>query len=357
MAEKRRRADDDVAAWISRTIVNRALATREALLSSDAANDPRFRQSGASGSSALLRIRSVMCAPLLDSSGWALGVLQLDTLDQRTPFSAADLELLVTVTRLASVAIENARLHEDAVKKQALDRDLSIAQDVQRRLLPKGPPRIPGYEFFYFYEAAEQVGGDYFDLIRLADDRLAIVLADVAGKGIPAALLMTRLAIESRHLLVSQAKPAAALDNLNAGWDEGFVTMTVAVLDPLRHEIQLVNAGNLPPFMRKQDGNVEQIGTACTGLPIGVSPDFKYESLRFSLSPGDMVVMLTDGLSEAMNFANELYGIDRLRGQLMTSAKSVIDLGSHLLDDVRAFAGERPQADDMCLVCFGRAGD
>ncbi|HEV3340703.1 MAG TPA: SpoIIE family protein phosphatase [Pirellulales bacterium] len=354
MAEKHRHPDDDVSAWLSRTLVSRAMASREAILSSDAANDPRFRQGDLRMSSALLRIRSVVCAPLVDSQGKALGVLQLDTLDQRTPFDQPDLELLATVARLAAIAIENARLHETAMKKRAMDHDLSIARDVQHRFLPKKAPELAGYEFFHFYEAAEQLGGDYFDYIWLPGDRLAVVLADVSGKGIPAALLMARLAAETRYLLVGQPDPAVAFDRLCAGWDDGFVTMTVAILDGANHEVQFVNAGNLPPMLRHAEGRVEQLGEEHTCLPLGVSPDFKYESFKVSLAPGESIVMLTDGISEAMNDDNELYGIGRLQDQLFRGAAGVAELGSQLLADVKEFVGERSQADDMCLVCFGR---
>jgi sigma-B regulation protein RsbU (phosphoserine phosphatase) len=168
---------------------------------------------------------------------------------------------------------------------------------------------------------------------------------------------MARLAVEARHLLASQTDLAAALDQLNIGWDEGFVTMTVAVLDEANHEIRLVNAGNLSPFVRKADGSVEQIGAEHTGLPVGVSPDFKYESFTYSLEPGDAVVMLTDGLSEAMNGEGQLYGSERLRAQLLQYVAEVKELGAGLLANVQEFAGDRPQADDMCLVCFQRTGE
>jgi sigma-B regulation protein RsbU (phosphoserine phosphatase) len=348
MAEKHRRADDDVSAWLSRTLVSRAMTSREAILSCDAANDPRFRQSEVSLSSALMRIRSVVCAPLVDSKGKALGVLQLDTLDQRTPFNQADLELLATVARLAAIAIENARLHETALKKQA------IARNVQHRFLPKKAPELADYEFFHFYEAAEQLGGDYFDYLWLPGDRLAVVLADVSGKGIPAALLMVKLAAETRYALAGEVDPAVAFDRLCAGWEEGFVTMTVAIVDGTNHEVQFVNAGNLPPMLRHADGRIEQLGEEHTCLPLGVSPDFKYESFKVPLAPGESVVMLTDGISEAMNDENELYGHDRLRAQLSRGAGNVAELGGQLLSDVKEFVGDRAQADDMCLVCFGR---
>lgn len=354
MAEKHRRPSDDVADWISRTLVDRAMSTREAILSSDAANDPRFRDSAANRSSVLLRIRSVACVPLIDSRGKALGVVQLDTQDNRTPFDQKDLDLLVTVARLAAFAIENARLHEVELKKRSLDRDLAIAHEVQRRFLPQRPPEIKGYQFFQFYEAAEQLGGDYFDFIDLPDGRLAVVLADVAGKGVPAALLMARLAAETRYLLVTENDPATAFDRLSAGWSEGFVTMTVAVVDHQKHALRIVNAGNLSPLLRRADGGVEQIGEEHTGLPLGVSPDFNYELFTHTLAPGDTIVLLTDGLSEAMNADNELYGLDRLKKQLTRNAGNAAEIGERLLADVRAFLGDRPQADDMCLVCFGR---
>jgi serine phosphatase RsbU (regulator of sigma subunit) len=349
-AEKHRTAEITAPAKISRTIVDAAMRSAEAILSADVASDPRF---DSSMSSTVLQIRSMMCVPIIDAKGNALGAIQIDSCDQRTPFVHDDLEVLASVASLAAVAVENTQLHETAVRRQALDRDLTLAHDVQRRFLPKQPPSYPGYEFFHFYQAANQVGGDCFDYLPLPDDRLAVFVADVAGKGIPAALLMAKLSADVRYSIVGQADPAAVVTALNSRWEERFVTMTVAVIDLVLHRVQIVNAGHLAPFVRRTDGLVEQLGFEATGLPVGVSPDFEYQSFTIELAPGDALVMFTDGINEAMNSANALYGLERLAQQLR-EANGPRQIGERILADVGAFVGNQPQHDDMCLLCFGR---
>ena len=197
-AFRQRREDDDENVRISRTIVNKAMNDKEAILSHDAATDKRF---DTSQSIADFRIRSMMCAPLVSSEGQALGVIQIDTMDQRTQFTQDDLDVLAAVACQAAVSVENAQLHGAALKRQALERDLTLAHTVQRGFLPSQPPKIAGYEFFDFYEPANQVGGDYFDYIPLPGNRLGVIAADVAGKGIAAALLMAKLSAEHREIL------------------------------------------------------------------------------------------------------------------------------------------------------------
>src|SRR5690606_10392806 len=153
-----------------------------AILSDDAESDERF---GSSESIGLARIRSVMCAPLLDRKGKVIGVLQLDAFGQPNRFAAEDLDLLANTAQLVAFAVENSQLHEALV-------DLQVARKIQRSLLPRATPNHEEYEFYDFYMPAKQVGGDYYDYVELPDDRLAIVLADVSGKGVGAALLVAK---------------------------------------------------------------------------------------------------------------------------------------------------------------------
>ncbi len=355
-AIKYRRADMEDRVRISRTIIRQAMDSKEAILSADAATDMRFESSQ---SIADLRIRSVMCAPLIDNEGNALGVIQIDTLDQRHRFQKDDLDVLVSIASQAATAVDNAQMHESALKRQSLDRDLELAHKVQRGLLPAHPPVVANYHFFDFYEPANQVGGDYYDYVELPDSRLAVVLGDVSGKGVSAALLMAKLSGEVRYCLASEATPAAAMDRINAafcrsGWDDRFVTFVLAVVDPIKHEVTLVNAGHMPPLLRHSDGRVELIGDEDAGVPLGIDNDTAYMQTTRKLAVGDSVTMFTDGLSEAMNAEGDLYGMDRLWRQVGSEASSVSLLGRHLLDDVRRFVGGRPQSDDMCLACFGR---
>jgi phosphoserine phosphatase RsbU/P len=355
-AIKCRRADMEDRVRISRTIVNQAMDTKQALLSADAANDIRFESSQ---SIADLRIRSVMCAPLINGEGSALGVIQVDTTDQRQRFQNGDLDVLASIAAQAAIAVDNAQMHETALKRKSLELELELAHKVQRGLLPAAPPRVADYHFFDFYESAQQVGGDYYDYIELADDRLAVVLADVSGKGVSAALLMAKLSGDVRYCLASEAAPADAMNRINAalaraGWDDRFVTFVLAVLDRRRHQVTIVNAGHMAPLLRHSAGQVEEIGEEETGLPLGIDADYAYQQSSRQLAPGDSLTMFTDGISEAMNGAGELYGLERLRTQLAAEAANVSGVGRQVLDDVRRFVGGQAQSDDMCLVSFGR---
>jgi serine phosphatase RsbU (regulator of sigma subunit)/pSer/pThr/pTyr-binding forkhead associated (FHA) protein len=355
-AVKHRRPGAEESVRVSRTIVNQAMNSKEAILSADAASDARFDMSQ---SIADFRIRSLMCAPLIDSEDRALGVIQIDSLDQRSRFRQDDLEVLASVARQAAIVIENANLHEAALHQQRIARDLELAHQVQRGILPSGPPSIAGYEFYDFYESAAQLGGDYYDYIELPGRRLAVVVADVAGKGIPAALLMARFSADVRYCLAAEPDPARAVSRLNAviassGWQDRFVTCAVAVLDLATHEVALVNAGHLPPLVRHGDRQVEQFGEAQAGIPLGIAADYEYQKAQLVLAPGEMIALYTDGLSEAMNGQGELFGIHRLRSQFGSSAESLPAVGRQLLDGVRQFVGQHPQSDDICLVAFGR---
>lgn len=356
-AMKLRRGESEDTIRISRTIVRKAMEGKEAILSADAASDARF---DSSQSIADFRIRSMMCAPLLTGEGRAMGVIQIDTLDQRTPFSEEDLELLASVASQAAAAVENAQLHDAALRQKALERDLELAHTVQQGFLPHESPQVAGYEFFDFYEPANQVGGDYFDYIRLPHNRLAIVVADVSGKGMPAALLMAKLSAEVKYALVSGAGPAEALFKLNSqfaqtSWADRFVTMAIAVLDLERHEVQIANAGHLPPYLRRGDAQVEPVGVDQISVPLGVIDELCCEQVTLPLGIGDSMVMFTDGISEAMNMNNDLYGLARISEQVAMPTTSVRQLGDQLLKDVKRFVGKRSQSDDMCLLCLGRA--
>ncbi len=355
-AVKFRRPDDEDQIRVSRTIVNQVMKTQEAMLSADAASDSRF---DTSQSIADLRIRSMICAPLVDSDGNSLGVIQIDAQDSRHRFQKEDLDVLASIASQAAIAVDNAQLHETSLKQQAMQRDLELAHKVQQGLLPSAPPTLGGYHFFDFYEPANQVGGDYYDYVELSRHRLAVVLGDVSGKGVSAALLMAKLSGEVRFCLASEPTPAAAVSRINSsfsrsGWQDRFVTFVLAVLDAEHDELTIVNAGHMAPLLRHSEGVVEEIGDEQAGLPLGVDADYQYDQYTRKIVPGDFLALFTDGISEAMNDAGDLYGLERLRQLMSQQAANVDELGRFILDDVKRFVGGRPQSDDMCLACFGR---
>ena len=355
-AIKYRRSEDTQSVKISRTIINSVMTSKQAVLSADAASDERFDMAE---SIVNFRIRSMMCAPLITGEGNALGVIQIDTLDSRSRFNREDLDVLASVACQAAFAVENAQLHETALRDQAIKRKLAVAHEVQRGFLPAESPNLPGYDFFEFYESAHALGGDYYDYVPLSGGRLAVVLGDVSGKGISASLLMAKLSAEARYCLASEPVPADAITKLNrvfcgSGWEDRFVTLVLAVLDPVAHQATIVNAGHMPPLLHRSKDSIQPVGEEISHLPLGVDPQTAYEQCSIPLQPGDSLILYTDGITEAMNAGDELYTHQRLMTRLATDSDSVAMLGRRILDDVRSFVGSRQQSDDMCLVCVGR---
>jgi sigma-B regulation protein RsbU (phosphoserine phosphatase) len=341
---------------ISRTIVKEVVRSKQAILSADAAADARFELSE---SVADFRIRSMMCAPLIDSDSEVMGAIQVDTLDQRNRFRQEDLEVLVSVASQAAVAIDNAKLHEAALQQRALARDLELAREVQKGFLPDRPPLLAGYDFFDYYQPANHVGGDYYDYIPLPDNRLGIVVADVVGHGVAAALLMSKLSASVRFSLAMESEPALALTRLNRTlspetFDGRFVTLVMVVLNSQSHEITLVNAGHMAPLLRRANGTITDLGSGKSGMPLMVEEAYEYQQYIDQLQPGDTLVLFTDGITEATNQNDELYGTARLREQVRTAAPPQV--GQQVIADVERFMGERAAKDDMCLVCCGRMG-
>ena len=341
---------------LSRSLMERVMQSRQALLSADVAADSGI---DVRDSVADCGIRSVMCVPFRRADGDVLGVLQLDRRDTRTPFRRHDLDLLAGVAAQVTLAIEQAQAHEERLSREQLRRDLELANRVQQALLPSRPPEIPGYESFDYYEPARQISGDFFSYVPLPGGRTAVVLADVSGKGMSAALVMAALAADVRYCLASESDVATAVGRMNesfcrSGWDDRFATLVVAVLDPATHRLSLVNAGHMPPLLRTAAGDVEAIGVEATGLPVGVDPEQVYQATDVGFPAGATLVCYTDGISEALDHAQRPYGIERLI-RVVAAVEAAGDAGSRILADVERHAAGQVRSDDICLVCLSRA--
>jgi phosphoserine phosphatase RsbU/P len=337
---------------LSRALIRHVLSKREAVLWED-----QSQGSVASRSLADLQIRSLMCAPLLDGDGNPFGIVQIDTDDPMQGFTSDDLEVLVGAVSQAAVSVRFARLHEEAMHRQALERDLELARRVQLGLLPESYPDCEGFEFFAYYRAAYDVGGDYYDFIELPHDRLALVVADAAGKGVSAALMMAKLSGELKYHLSCEA-PGAALalmnDGLCAGNTGRFVTLLAAILDRRSSTLTLVNAGHPAPLRRSANGLVEVVGEPARGPALGIIPGSKYVETRTAIEPGDVWLAYTDGFTEAINSRGELFGVKNLRERLGLAPGVVREASDRVVREVQAFLGDQPQSDDMCLVGWGQ---
>lgn len=357
-ATKHRRATDDETVKVSRTILRTVLEQKTGVLSADATSDARFE---ASESISNLTIRSMMCVPMLNLEGEPIGVISIDTQNPFNQFKEEDLDLLVAVAGQAAMSYESARLVVTAIEKQKQDREMGIAMDVQRALLPTAMPKPIPWEFFASYDTAQAVGGDYFDCMVLPDGKkVCFAFGDVAGKGVPASLVMSKIStvVTITMNFVTDVLEAACRinDQMCTKAVEGrFVTFIIGIIDPETGDLEFVNAGHMPLMIRKLDGTIEEVGEEAVGVPLGVMEGYPFEAVKRRIEPGETIVLYTDGVSEAMNPNSDLYGMDRLRELVHTSsAGKAEELGKTILADVRKFASGRDQNDDITIMVIGR---
>ncbi len=347
----------------SRTLVKKCLDSMQSYLIKDASSDAAL---GSAQSIAEFRIRSVMCVPLASADGKPLGAILMDTQDISKSFSEEDLKLLTIVANLASVAVEKAHLVTTLLRQEKTEREIELAKQVQLGFLPQKEPVVPGYEVFGFYSAAQTVGGDYYDYITLPDGRLAVVVGDVAGKGVPASLLMAKLSAEVRFCLLTQPDPAKAVSLLSnqlvrGGIGDRFVTLAAVILNPITHEVTVVNAGHMMPlrYCPTAAACEDCASNDATGVPLGIMEDFEYEAVTVTLAAGQSLTIFTDGVTDQMNPAGVTFEMVGVLAAVHTDAADGGDLGPRelgkkIIAAVRKHAAGRPQNDDIALVSFGR---
>ncbi len=349
--------EDEVPTSISRSIVDHVLGQKKAVLSQDAGEDKNLPTSASISD---LKIRSVMCVPLLTPDNKALGILQLDTSDRRQ-FNEDDLDVLAAVASQAAISIQNASMLESLLVRERLNRDLKLAEQVQKKFLPHVVPSVPGYEFFVHYQPTYEVGGDYYDFVPLAADRMAIALGDVSGKGVAAAFMMAKFSGDTRTSILTENAPAPTATRLNsllcaAGIEDKFITLGLCVLDAPARRLTLTSAGHTPVIIRRADGRAEEVGQEVSGLPLGIMEDSVYEQAEVQLDPGDVVVIYSDGVTDARSPRDELYDSQsnhRLIKRVAQSSGGPVEVGRAILQDIREFSAGHSQADDITLVSFG----
>ena len=355
-AQKHRREGDDETVKMSRTVLRKVTEGKEGILSADASSDSTF---DASESISNLAIRSMMSVPMLSLDGEVTGVIHLDTQNPISQFKPDDLELLQAVAGQASLSYESHRLLVSALQKQKQDSEMQIAKRVQETLLPDEMPKADGYSFFASYDAAQAVGGDYYDAFTLADGKIALAFGDVAGKGVPGALLMGRMSACVQSVLANVAEAGPAFAQINnhmcRNMAEGrFVTFVLVLLDPTTGNIDAVNGGHMSPLFRGPHGEFFEFPDDTIGVPVGVIEDYPYEAVSRTLAPGETCLIITDGVDEAMNPDGELFTKERVKEFLKTGPRDAAELGQALLKEVRQHAAGREQNDDITIMAFGR---
>lgn len=352
----RTRAGDASVVAASRTLLREVIETRQGILSVDAIGDRRF--SGAE-SMVGLGIRSVVCVPIL-ARQHVYGVIQVDSTQPGQTFAADDMALMLGIGHQLGLSLANARLHSRLMEQELLQRDLLLAGRVQQRFLPRRLPEVEGYSFAVEYRPALELGGDFYAFLELADGRIGIAVGDVSGKGVSAALCVAKLSSDLRYHAAGQTEPAEILKRVNAALfgdlDEGmFVTAELLALNPATGDLKLASAGHPPPYVREAAGEVVPLGTT-GGSALGVAEDAAFEQHTYVLDRADVVVLYTDGVTEAMTRESALFGEERLIATIRRSSRDPGPLLRAIAAEVEAFRGGEPPNDDLTIVCFGPGG-
>ena len=300
--------------------------------------------------------RSEIAVPM-SIEGRTIGVFNLES-DVDDAYHEGHLELIAAFAAQAAVAVERAQVARERVERRRFEKELAIARDIQRSFLPSSAPEVPGFELAGTSIAHDQVGGDYYDFIPVSETRLGLAIADVSGKGIPAALLMAGFRMSLLAEIRNEFAIRAVMRKVNGLLHEStererFVTAFYGVLDWKNRALIFTNAGHNPPLLLHRDGTHEWLSEG--GLALGVLPDARYEERPLALRPGDVLVLYTDGVSEAEDENGALYGIERLealvRSQPQHTARELLqDIVAAVLD----WTGERGPTDDLTLLVVRR---
>src|SRR5262245_17743559 len=316
----------------------------------DPQKDPRFFGEVSAG----FHTRNLICVPLSGSQGQILGVLQACNKLGNGSFTETDISLFLSLANQAAIALEKERLQKESVEKQLLERELTVAAEIQEGFWPREIPSYPGIDIAAFSEPAKRIGGDYYDFIPVGKDRCALVIGDISGKGIPAALLMASL----RAALRAQLEASPSLEE-TVYWvnnvlvrdtpTERFATLFIGLLDYKQLELTYVNAGHNPPLLYSpQGGGIKRLSVG--GTIVGVFAGVRFESAREKLVPGQLLVAYTDGVTEAESPEAEMFGEERLEALIYRHAHDKAEvLNSEVRQAVTSFSHGTAQHDDITL--------
>lgn len=339
---------------ISTGVRDRVLKEKASILVNDVQSDEAFR-----GMQSLVQqqVRMLMAVPL-QTNDTVIGLIYVDSPTLVREFALEDLNLLTVMANVAAIRIEHARLAEVEQAEKILAKDLEQAAVIQRQLLPTTAPIVPGIELAGYNMPCRTVGGDYYDFLPYQDGRVAVALGDVSGKAMPAALLMTSLQARVRVMAEQPPDVADLMNRLNRITvancpSNRFISFFFSVLDPRTGELVYSNAGHNPPLLIRSDGRVEYLEGG--GIILGIFDDARYESRTCRMDPGDVVLLYSDGVTEATNAANEEFEEERLIEVLLANRdKSAQEIISAVTSAVAAFASGAPSADDLTLVAAKR---
>lgn len=348
------RASEGAGFSISTAVRDRVLAEKCSLLISDAQVDDALRQQK---SIVMHRVRSMMAVPL-QTGDRVIGLIYVDNSTFIRPFSQEDLDLLTVMANVAAIRIEHARLAEVEQAEKLMELELTQASEIQQTLLPTEAPEYAGYDLAGYNLPCRTVGGDYYDFVPYKDGRLALVVGDVSGKGLPAALLMSSLQARVQMLRETNPDPGAAVTTLNRSLAERcplgkFITFFYALLDMQTGKLRYSNAGHNYPLLLRAGGKVEQL--TGSGMVMGLFPSVYYEVRETILEPGDLLALYSDGVTEATTTGGVEFGEEGL-GRFLAEKKSETcsQIVTSLVDHVRKWRASTSFTDDFTIVLVRR---
>lgn len=356
VARLRDRAGEVGEIRISRSVIDEVVTNGKSVLTSDAQADPRF----AGGTVMLQGVRSVLAVPLGVGAN-VFGIIYADSPLSDARFTEDHLKVLTTLSSVAAIRVENARLTEEQMERERLEREQQVASEIQQRFLPASAPHVEGYELQGISFPCYEIGGDYYDFIQREDGNMVVALGDVSGKGTAAALLMSSLHAAIHAQADTHDSIVSTIQAVNKYLTESippnrFVTLFYAELDPERGRLTFLNAGHNPPLIVHAGGTMEQLASG--GLPLGIMVNAEFREGRTQLHPGDVLVIYSDGVSEAVNPTGEEFGPTRLyevvARNLDASASGIRD---RIESALTKFCQGTPAADDITLVIVKRLAE
>lgn len=293
-------------------LIGQVALTGEPITSPDVRDNPAYIN-------ARSQTRSEMVAPIISNTE-VIGVFDLES-DELNAYSADDLQVLMLLASQVAIIIEKVMLHGQLIEKKRLEGQLEVARQVQLELLPARDPQLEGYDISAYNFPTEEVSGDYYDWVKIYDDQIGLVIADVSGKGVPAALLMAFLRASLRAATHIGYSPHISMAKVNyLLWESiernQFVTAFYGILDVTNRTLTYTNAGHNPPILLNKNGDLHFIDRG--SVPLGMFRDTRYHEYYLTTEPGEVLVLYTDGVTEAQNLAGEEFGRDRLGKAVQT---------------------------------------
>ncbi|MDO8803119.1 MAG: SpoIIE family protein phosphatase [Elusimicrobiota bacterium] len=344
MEQQRLKVGAGIAGWVAKNL--------KPLLVEDAYKDPRFfpgfdKKTG-------FRSKSIICLPLF-AKDQLIGVAELINKKNGTPFTPGDQALFTRYCGIAAIAIDNALLHRKALEQDRLQHDMKIAEQIQSASLPSDIPSIRNLRVECRSIACRYVAGDVVDITRLADGRLAVLVADVSGKGVPAALFGAKFSADFEYLAQADSEGGALLNRLNAIVTRRskrgiFITAVYAVIDPASGVVEFVNAGHLPPVIVGPLPGDCRLAGASEYPPLGVMEDIDYKSARLTLAPGERIVFMTDGVWDAKSPSGARLGPEKVQEILADCPELAVP---RLMKAIGRFTEGQALADDITVVGVG----